>query len=102
MRRHVVNCRPFHLNQGAAGDLLRRPVVRRIIALLRSGQLRGILAALPCTTFSQLRRPRLRSRQRPRGVQRLSDKDQARLDTANHLLYNLLVSLNLATDLGIA
>eukprot|EP00959_Pyramimonas_sp_CCMP1952_P017079 362654-Pyramimonas_sp.AAC.1 len=62
-RRRGVEAFPFDVLQGAAGDVTRRPVQRRIRRLLAHPRCLGILLAPPCTTYSNARRPMIRSRE---------------------------------------
>ena len=54
---------------GAAHDVLRQDVGRRLVARTRRGEYDVVFIATPCESFSVAHRPQLRSRKQPDGLQ---------------------------------
>ena len=89
LRKMGATVYTFDVLQGPAGDLLRRAVRRRIYRLLRSGMCLGVMAGVPCTSFSRARGGgdrAIRSMEHPEGRPGMSDKVQRQLDEGNRLL----------------
>lgn len=101
IRNRGLQCLAFDLNQGPSGDVLKPSVFRRLVALMKSGNCRGILFAPPCTTFSSARHPAVRSRRRPRGLHGLVGRDAAQVLEANAIIDRMIVLLRIATTLRI-
>ena len=79
----------FDVQQGPRGDLLRKPVRDRIRRLLRSGMCMGVVAGVPCTSFSRARGGgirAIRSYEKPGGVAGLTPDDKAKVELGNRLL----------------
>ena len=80
LRRRGFKVYSFDLLQGDAGDLTRQRVRQRLRRLLRSGMCLGLLAGVPCTSFSRARGggPRaIRSAQHPMGLPHLLRRAEA-------------------------
>lgn len=90
MRRRRCKVYSFDILQGPEGDLLRPQVVRRVLGLVRSGHCLGVLAGVPCTTFSIARggHNAIRSRDFPAGLPGLSTRLQGQVEEGNNLFYN--------------
>ena len=87
LRAKNVAVKTFDIRQGISGDVSLKSTLRRIVALVNSGNCLGIMMHIPCTTCSSARHPALRSRQRPRGLQGLQGRALLALRAAN-LLYD--------------
>ena len=89
LRRRGYVVYTFDVLQGPSGYVLRAPVRARIRKLLRSGMCLGLLAGVPCTSFSRARGGgphAIRSSERPGGLPNLSEENQRKVCEGNRLL----------------
>ena len=88
LRRRGYGVYSFDILQGPDGDVLRKPVQSRIRRMLSSGSCLGLLAGVPCTSFSIAAgrfRP-LRSKTCPMGLPDLPERLQEKVVLGNELL----------------
>ena len=88
MRRRGFRVYSFDVLQGDGGDLLRPSVKRRVLRMLSSGMCLGVLAGVPCTSFTRAHRHPIRSACRPHGIAGLSERDQDKVTKGNQLFRN--------------
>ena len=92
LRSRGFRCIAIDIANGPHHDLMRRRVRRRIRRLLRSGFCLGVLAGVPCTSFSTARKfdgrgpPPLRTATHVAGRPGLSARDQEKVRLGNALL----------------
>eukprot|EP00959_Pyramimonas_sp_CCMP1952_P037125 776850-Pyramimonas_sp.AAC.1 len=79
MRRRRCKVYSFDILQGPEGNLLRPGVMRRVLRLVRAGHCLGVLAGVPCATFSIARggHNATRSKQYPAGLPGLPPRLQS-------------------------
>ena len=77
MRSRGYRVYSFDVCQGPRGDLLRRGVRSRVLRMLRSGMCLGLLAGVPCTSFTRALRQPIRSTASPGGLPDLKASDHA-------------------------
>ena len=88
LRKRGYKVYSFDILQGPDGDLTRPSVRRRVYALLRSGMCLGLLAGVPCTSFSMALFPkdRGRSKEFPMGKPNLEERIAKKVKIGNRLL----------------
>ena len=87
LRRRGFRVYSFDVLQGPSGDLLRPAVLKRILRMLRSDKCLGLLAGVPCKSFSIARggHNAVRSSQAPSGLPSLPPHLQSLVDEGNKL-----------------
>eukprot|EP00965_Chrysotila_dentata_P032495 1082789-Pleurochrysis_carterae.AAC.1 len=69
MRARGLHAAEVDIAQGGADhDVLRSEVADTLLRRVRQGRYTAVFAAPPCSSFSVAHQPRLRSRERPEGV----------------------------------
>ena len=91
MRSRGYRVYSFDVCQGPRGDLLRRGVRSCVLRMLRSGMCLGLLAGVPCTSFTRALRQPIRSTACRGGLPNLKASDQSKLDHCN-LIFRSAVS----------
>ena len=88
MRRRGFRVYAFGELQGDCGNLLLPSVKRWVLRLISSGMFLGVLAGVPCTSFTRAHRHPIRSVPRPHGIAGLSERDQEKVEQGNQLFRN--------------
>ena len=78
----------FDIRNGLHFDLTNRTVQQMIFGWVKSGRVLGILAAFPCTTWSNARRPALRTPAALRGLSHMLEdpRTRAQIEAGNRTL----------------
>lgn len=77
LEQHGINCGPpLDLSLSSEFDVAQVHVISWLTSLISSKKLRAFVLEPPCTTYSIMRRPRLRSREKPLGFCPREEKTQ--------------------------
>ena len=86
VRDGIHGCLPIDIKHNASHNLLKKAVVLTLIGWIFSGEVRGLIIAFPCTTWSQARYPKLRYRSCIYGRTDLTAREQQLVADGNQFL----------------